>query len=168
MANLSLRVVSDIRKIEVNDNGDCIEVNFSDIKLMDKLDMFINKLNKIKDFGISISSEASELNIDSILDESIPVEERKLLAEQSIAELRTGNRAELVEMVVGIKEDFNALFGKDAVNKVFGNGGDITPSLAKYYDFLNIFIPVVKDVIVGNRKTSKVASKITPKKGGRR
>lgn len=168
--NLSLRVDSDIRKIDVNDNGDCIEVNMSDIKLMEKIETFVSKLGSVKDFALNIGKEIGDVTVDvsELEDESIPIEDRQLKADAVIKELRSGARQELLDSIVALKCDFDTVFGVRAADKVFGNGSDITPNVAMYYNFLNKFIPVVSSIVKANSKSASMKSRTVPKRGGKR
>lgn len=170
MGNMSLRVSSDIRKIDVNDNGDYIEVNLSDVKFMDKIEGFISKLNSVKDFALSVASTEGDVSVtvEELEDESVSIEERKIKADKLAEELRTDKRVELLKRVDTLKVEFDAVFGAKAADKVFGNGLDITPNVAMYFNFLNLFIPLVSKMIKERKHTTSAVSKTTPKKGGRR
>lgn len=170
MGNLSLRVSSDIRKIDVNDNGDYIEVNLSDIKFMEKIEGFVSKLNSVKDFALSVVSTEGDVSVtvEELEDESVSLDERKLKADKLIEELKTDKRVELINKVEGLKADFDSVFGVKAADKVFGNGLDVTPNVAMYFEFLNLFIPLISKMVKERRRTTTSVSKITPKKGGKR
>lgn len=170
MGNMSLRVSSDIRKIDVNDNGDYIEVNLSDVKFMDKIEGFISKLNSVKDFALSVASTEGDVSVtvEELEDESVSLEDRKVKADKLIEELRTDKRVELLKRVDTLKVEFDAVFGAKAADKVFGNGLDVTPNVAMYFNFLNLLIPLVSKMIKERKHTTSATSRTTPKKGGKR
>lgn len=127
-----------IKRIEVNDNGEYIELNFNDrsfparfYELAKKFDEYKNEFEKRY---ADIEKEADE--VDEL---GLSVKLRK--------------KYELdLEIHEKIKDEVDKLFGADTCRKVFG---DITPNLECYVDLFTQLTPFIEEYAKKQAESAK-------------
>ncbi len=109
----------DVKKIEVNDQGECITLNLGDFSFLSRL------LSLIQEFGASaekISSKVTELSGTH---------------PEQLAELADLN----LSACNSIKQRVDDVLGPDTCKKVFG---DCTPGIPDFTDFFSQLMEIVK------------------------
>ena len=119
----SLRVNNGVKRIEVNDQGECIEISANDANFYDRFAEMLRWLNAEEDKISAFEKEqaekyGSENTTDRLLDE---VKRVTTLYKEC---------AERIDMI----------FGKDTCRKVFGN---IVPDEILIGDFLDQITPII-------------------------
>lgn len=119
-----IRVNTSVKKIEVNDNGDYITLNFSDNSLPDR---FFAMLERVQKLAEDAKSREADIRAQS--------------------EGNGGNRArELAALYCGLHEgimaETDALLGENTCQKVFGN---IVPGIELFDEFFAQLIPFFED-----------------------
>ena len=119
----SLRVNNGIKRIEVNDQGECIEISANDANFYDRFAEMLRWLNAEEDKISAFEKEqaekyGSENTTDRLLDE---IKRVTTLYKEC---------AERIDMI----------FGKDTCRKVFGN---IVPDEILIGDFLDQITPII-------------------------
>lgn len=129
-----IRVSTSIKKIEVNDNGDYITLNFSDNSLPDR---FYTMLDNIKRRGDDVQGQANEL-------------EEKYSNDKTALER---NQAALYRQFhEDIMAEVDALFGADTCRKVFG---DIVPGIELFDDLFTQLMPFFEEY--GKERAAKLS-----------
>lgn len=119
-----IRVNTGAKKIEVNDNGDYIVLNFSDHSFPSR---FFAMVDKVK----TMAAEA-EPKEKSIRDNNEPGSEELIRA---LCELDN-------ELHTAISSEVDTLFGSGTCKKVFG---DIVPGIELYDDFFQQLMPYFEE-----------------------
>lgn len=119
-----IRVSTSVKKIEVNDNGDCIELNFSDSTLQERFFCMLR--------GITTRANEAERKAEEIEKE---LGDNKF----SIAEKQSVLYRQLNE---GIMNEVDDMFGADTCKHVFG---DIVPSTEFFFDFFGQLMPFFEE-----------------------
>lgn len=119
-----IRVNASIRKIEVNDNGDYITLNFSD-------QSFPQRFFAMTDLLQAKADEAKKRAEE--IESSYPPD--------SLDRVRAGLALEK-EVYDVMVEEIDSLFGPDTCRKVFG---DIVPGIELFEDFFNQLIPYFQE-----------------------
>lgn len=119
----SLRVNNGVKRIEVNDQGECIEISANDANFYDRFAEMLRWLNAEEDKISAFEKEqaekyGSENTTDRLLDE---IKRVTTLYKEC---------AERIDMI----------FGKDTCRKVFGN---IVPDEILIGDFLDQITPII-------------------------
>lgn len=172
MANVKLRVNTDVVKVNVNDNGDTIDIRLSDLDFMNKINDFTQFLNKKKQELVTYSEENAEAikgideSVAELMDESVPLKEREKKASALLEDMEKTSKGEVSRIHKEVAEEFDATFGANACAKVFGNGEATVPKVNLYYDFLNAFIPIVTKEL--KKRRAKASKSVAPKRGGRK
>ena len=142
MGTASIRVRSGIKRIEVNDDGEYIEINFGDARFMGNLFNMLNDAQaKVKE------AEAKEAEIREQFKDDTDAQTRELL------EL---NQEVLLYMVTG----FDSVLGAGTCNKVFG---DIIPTVYLFQDFMDQLLPILEE---GQREQEQRQMKYSPNRRG--
>lgn len=118
-----IRVGSAVKRIEVNDAGDYIEINFDDQSFLTRLYDMLDR----------VDSRMKELAVE----------------EQKIRDEHAGDEAGATRALVHFNEDslrylaseFDDVFGEGTCRKVFG---DIVPSVLMFYDFMSQLQPYLE------------------------
>lgn len=119
-----IRVNTGAKKIEVNDNGDYIVLNFSDSSFVDR---FFAMYDRIKNRA----------------DEAVPQAEEIDAKYQASSEEHTRAAAALYRKLhEDIMEDVDGFFGPGTCKKVFG---DIVPGIELYDEFFRQLMPYFKE-----------------------
>lgn len=119
-----IRIKTSVRKIPVNDNGDCIELNFSDVSLPDKFfTMTENFQRRVED------AEAQS-------------QEMKEKYEKDSYALVRNQMALYRQFYEGIMDEINAVFGPDTCRNVFG---DIVPGIELIDEFIRVMTPYFEE-----------------------
>lgn len=119
-----IRVNTSIKKIEVNDNGDYITLNFSDQNFPQRFFAMMDLLQAKADEAKKRAEE---------IESAYPAD--------SLERIRAGLSLEKEVYGVMVKEIDN-LFGPDTCRKVFG---DITPGIEMFEDFFNQLTPYFRE-----------------------
>lgn len=129
-----IRVSTSVKKIEVNDNGDYITLNFSDNSLPDR---FYTMLENIQRRGDDVQGQANE------------IEEKYSSDKTALAK----NQATLYRQFhEDIMAEVDALFGPDTCHKVFG---DIVPGIELFDDFFTQLMPFFEEY--GKERAAKLS-----------
>ena len=141
MGNASIRVNTGAKKIEVNDDGEYIVLNFADqdfpVKFAKLVEYFETESPKL----IEKAKEINELDVTE--------------AERVVAEAEFN-----LSFHLDMKRRIDALFGSDTCRKVFG---DITPAFYLYGEFFEQIAPFFTEYAAQRDKLLK--SKYAPKTG---
>lgn len=119
-----IRVITSVKKIEVNDNGEYIELNFSDNSFPDR---FYSMLENVQSRANDLQDQAAEL------EEKYGSDKFALEAQQA-ALYRHVHEDIMVEV--------DALFGPETCKKVFG---DIVPGIELFDDFFTQLTPYFEE-----------------------
>ncbi len=117
-----IRIQRNIRRIEVNDNGECIVLDFDDLNLPYR---FYGMLKKLETDRVKFSKRFSE-------------------------SLKGKTAAECSDEFVAAERELNIYF-RDAIDEVFGEGtcrkvyGDILPSLEMHLQFFDALRPYFEE-----------------------
>ncbi len=131
--------------IEVNDAGECIEINVSDKRLTQKLAGLVKRLKTVVIEATEKQKQLAELDPKSAgVDSVISIIEY----EASISQ--------------GIIADLDDVFGVGTCRKVFGDG--VIPSLDDVQDFLNQLTPFIARAVQERRKA--IGAKYAPSRRG--
>lgn len=145
---MKLRVDNGIRRINVNDDGEYIELNVNDAGLMarfaEAMDNLDAKLPELEIFDNEI-----ERKYKGVTD---PKEKVKAYAEVS------KKQAEVYQYCV---DDLDKVFGKDTCRKVFGEG--VLPDDVAILDFLDKMKPFL--ISLQKERAEKVKSKYMRRMG---
>ena len=119
-----IRVNTGAKKIEVNDDGDCIVLNFSDSSFVDRFFAMYDRIRKRADEAVPQAKE-----IDAQYQAG------------SEDHIRAGAALyrNLHEDIAG---EIDGFFGPDTCKKVFG---DIVPGIEHYDDFFQQLMPYFKE-----------------------
>ncbi|AWY06827.1 MAG: tail assembly chaperone protein [Caudoviricetes sp.] len=119
-----IRVNTGAKRIEVNDNGDCIVLNFADSSFVDRFFAMYDRIRRRAD-------------------EAVPQAEEIDAQHQAGSEDHIRAAAALYRKLhEDIAEDIDGFFGPDTCKKVFG---DIVPSIELYDDFFQQLMPYFKE-----------------------
>lgn len=118
----SIRVSHDIKKIQVNDNGDYIEINFSDQSFASRFFEMENQLNSAYD---EVQNKCKEIE-----SRSQGQDQYDFIKELTII---------TTELHESHKKKIDELFGEDTCRKVFG---DILPDELMYIQFFELLAPI--------------------------
>ena len=129
-----IRVSASVKKIEVNDNGDYITLNFSDNSLPDR---FYTMLDNIQRRGDDVQGQANEL-------------EEKFSSDKTV--LARNQAALYRQFHEDIMAEVDALFGPDTCRKVFG---DIVPGIELFDDFFTQLMPFFEEY--GKERAAKLS-----------
>lgn len=139
----SIRVSSRIKKIEVNDDGEYIKLNFGDKSFPMR---YFQMVENVKSFNAKAADEAKEL--DAKFSDDVGSDAYKLAVQQFECKLYEN-----------VKHEIDALFGRDACRKVFG---DILPDMDCYMEFLEKMKPFFEEYAAArNSVTSKYSAERT-------
>lgn len=136
----SIRVSSNIKKIEVNDNGDYITLNFNDRSFPSK---FYSLMDQFESKKIEVESKLTE--ISSITDETEKTKEMLHLD---------------MEIHKWLSKEVDNIFGEDTCKKVFGN---VIPNIFLYVDFFDQITPFFVEYVNFQKQLS---SKYSPRRDG--
>lgn len=117
---------SGLKRIEVNENGDCITFDARDQGFMDRI------MNLMKEF-YSKKAEYDE-KIEKIQEMPGDTEEQQIARASAALEFNS-------DVCGWMKEQINAVFQDDVSGKVFGN---ITPTGEAWAEFLYQLTPIVQ------------------------
>lgn len=117
---MGIRVNTSAVKIDVNEDGEYITLNFGDHEFVNK---FYGLQDKVQAMSAQMSAEEAEAREKH---KDNPLEQSKAVADISL------------KFHKQIKEDIDAIFGKDTCRKVFG---DIVPWIDLYIDFFDQLTP---------------------------
>lgn len=137
-----IRVGTGVKRIEVNDAGEYIELNFADQALPGR---FYHMLDKCQQIAAQADADAQAIHEKYA---GSPTEEQRALLEYN----ETIHRAMMTEL--------DAVFGKDTCRKVFG---DIIPGLDLIADFLEQLQPFMEQGMA--ERTAKMQKYSAPKTG---
>lgn len=129
-----IRVNTSVKRIEVNDNGDYIELNFSDNSFPDR---FFNMLENVQKRQEEIQAQDREIR------EKFGADEYAVLQHES---------ALFRQMHEDIMKEVDGLFGADTCRKVFG---DIVPGIELFDDFFTQLIPYFEEY--GKERVAKLS-----------
>lgn len=129
-----IRVSTSVKRIEVNDNGDCIELNFSDNSFPDR---FFNMLENVQKRQEDIQAQDREIKEKFGADEYAVLQHEAALFRQ---------------MHESIMKEVDELFGADTCRKVFG---DIVPGIELFDDFFHQLIPYFEEY--GKERAAKLS-----------
>lgn len=118
-----IRVNTGEKKIEVNDNGDFITINFSD---HDFLARFFSMLDRVEALAKDAEPKEAEIRANLLDDNTSLI--RALSALDN-------------EIHRAIMAEVDGLFGPDTCKKIFG---DIVPGIELYDDFFNQLQPYIQ------------------------
>ena len=133
----SLRVNNNIKKIEVNDKGECIEISLNNAKFFDEFGELVNWLNE-KQKDLDEMTEPAEDDIDGIA---------------KVMSMRTSMLKELATRL-------DKMFGAGACKKIFG---DIIPDEVLVADFLEQITPFIEQL--ARERNEKLTSKYNRNRG---
>lgn len=129
-----IRVNTSVKKIEVNDNGDYIELNFSDNSFPDR---FYGMLDNIQSRANDVEEQAAELT-------------KKYGADKdAFARNQAALYRHFHEDIMG---EVDTLFGPDTCRKVFG---DIVPGIELFDDFFTQLTPFFEEY--GKERAAKLS-----------
>lgn len=129
----SLRVDQGIRRIEVNDDGECIEVSLNDPTFFERFASFIGWLEKEQKEFEEWSGRFRETYQDLVIEDL----EGKHINASALEELA----AKKVELCRNICGRLDVLFGEDCCRKVFGS---ILPDENSIADFIEQITPILQ------------------------
>ena len=138
----SIRVDTGVKYIEVNDEGECIALNFADQSFGTR---FFNLIDDFQAKEAEFRIEAEEIDHDHTLSE-MDRTRREVELNQKIHEY--------------FKAQIDTLFGQDTCRKVFG---DIVPAIDLYADFFEKIKPYM---IKYGKERAKKASKYSAARRG--
>lgn len=119
-----IRVSTSVKKIEVNDNGDYITLNFSDNSFPDR---FYGMLENIQNRANDVEAQATEL------------EEKYGSDKAALARNQAALYRRFHEDIMG---EVDTLFGRGTCKKVFG---DIVPGIELFEDFFTQLVPYFEE-----------------------
>lgn len=132
-----IRIQRNVKRIEVNDNGEFITLDFDDLNLPYK---FYGMLKKLETDRVEFAERFSE-------------------------SLKGKSNAECLDEFIAAERDLNIYF-RDAVDEVFGEGtcrkvyGDILPSLEIHMQFFDALRPFFEEELKRRRqKMDKYSAK---------
>lgn len=137
-----IRVSSAVKTIEVNDNGGCITLNFSDNSLPDR---FFSMLEHVQERAEQVRPKEKEIR-----EQFAENDERRVRALAALYR----------ELHEGIMLEVDALLGPDTCKKVFG---DIVPGIELFDDFFCQLIPYFEEY---SRERAEKLSKYSPDRTG--
>lgn len=117
-----IRVGTSVKKIEVNDNGEFITLNFSDNSFPDR---FFSMLDHIQKRAEDVRTQEDEI--------------REQFGEDGSARAAAALYRQFHEDIMG---EVDGLFGPDTCRKVFG---DIVPGIELFDDFFTQLIPYFEE-----------------------
>lgn len=119
-----IRIARNVRRIEVNDDGEYIELDFNDQSLPHRFLAVFNDIGaKKREFDKRIATD-SDINLVSTVELEY-------------------------EVNIYFKSKIDELFGKDTCRKVYG---DILPSIEMHIDFLSQLIPYFEEYAASRRE----------------
>lgn len=119
-----IRVNTGVKRIEVNDNGDYITLNFWDASFADR---FFEMVDRVQEKTNAAASKAKEIE-ESTEDGS----EARIRAEAKLFR----------EVHQDVSAEVDGFFGPDTCKKVFG---DIVPGIDLYEDFFQQLMPYFEE-----------------------
>lgn len=138
-ATHSIRVQqADKLKIEVNDDGDFIEISVGDKSLQKRLAGFVQKMKELQKEAVAKEQEIKKITAENYSEDEV------------IALLQYD--AELSETLA---QEIDKVFGVGTSDKVFGVG--TLPTLDSVSDFLNQLLPIIQEAMA--RRKEKINSK---------
>ncbi len=138
----SIRVNTGAKRIQVNDDGDCIVLNFADQSLPSRYFTLLEDLNTKRDAYIEKAKEIDAAKADEM--------------ERFIAYAALN-----LEIHQYMREQVDGLFGADTCKKVFG---DIVPSIDLYEDFFTQLSPYFEKYAL--ERKAKLQEKYNPERTG--
>lgn len=129
-----IRVSTSVKKIEVNDNGEYIELNFSDNSFPDR---FYGMLDNIQKRANDVEAQAAELT------------EKYGANKDALSRNQAALYRHFHEDIMG---EVDALFGHDTCRKVFG---DIVPGIELFDDFFTQLTPFFEEY--GKERAAKMS-----------
>ena len=142
----SIRVDTGIKKIEVNDEGETISLNFSDQSFPARYFAMIDEFETQQEI---FQKEAEMLDQE--------YEEKQLSDHERFRKVADFN----LKVHEFFKDRVDGLFGDGTCRKVFG---DIVPSMDLYVDFISQLAPYFEKY--GNESQKKLMQKYIPKRRG--
>lgn len=130
----SLRIDNGLKKIEVNDEGECIEFSISDDKFLTSFWAFGEWLEEQEKAIKELQEKNKEVDADS------KQESRKAVGD--VIALRSKINKESCERI-------DSIFGADASRKLFGS---VIPDLSKVVEFLDKITPFVEKYAKEHKK----------------
>lgn len=142
----SIRVDTGVKKIEVNDEGETISLNFADQSFPARYFAMVDEFEACQP---EFQKEAEKLD--------------QAFQEKQISdyEYSRGAASLSLKMHTFFKERVDGLFGADTCRKVFG---DIVPSVDQYCDFMAQLAPYFEKY--GKERQKKLMQKYSPKRKG--
>lgn len=119
-----IRVSTSVKKIDVNDNGDYIELNFSDSTLQER---FFGMFRSITNRANEADKKAEEIEKE-FGDDKFSIAEKQSVLYRQLNE--------------GIMNEIDDMFGADTCKHIFG---DIIPSTEFFFDFFGQLIPFFEE-----------------------
>ena len=142
----SIRVHTGAKRIEVNDEGEYITLNFADQSFVPR---FFAMLDHFAARQTEYETRGAEIDNDTSLE---PMERSKKVFQL------------LLDLHLELKEQVDNLFGPDTCKKVFG---DIVPSLELYSQFFDLISPYFSEY--AKERNAMITKKYSPqRKGGAR
>lgn len=133
-ATHSIRVSrADKLKIEVNDDGEYIEISVGDKSLQKRLADFVQKMRELQNDAVAKEQEIKKITAENYNEDDV------------IALLQYD--AKLSETLA---QEIDKVFGVGTSDKVFGVGA--LPTLDSVTDFLNQLLPIVQEAIARRKK----------------
>ncbi|HIW14913.1 MAG TPA: hypothetical protein H9691_05665 [Firmicutes bacterium] len=142
----SIRVDTGVKKIEVNDEGETISLNFADQSFPARYFAMVDEFQAQQDV---FRQEAEQLDRER---------EEKKLSEYDHSRKVAAFNLKIHEF---FKDRVDGLFGEGTCRKVFG---DIVPSLDLYVDFINQLAPYFEKY--SKERQKKLMQKYNPKRKG--
>lgn len=129
-----IRVSTSVKKIDVNDNGEYIELNFSDSSFPDR---FFSMMENIQRRGEDAQAQAAEIDEKCGGDKDANM--------RAIAALYR-------QVHTDIMHEVDAFFGPETCRKVFGN---IVPGFELFNEFFDQLIPYFEEY--GRERAAKLS-----------
>lgn len=142
----SIRVDTGVKKIEVNDEGETISLNFADQSFPAR---YFAMVDEFKARQEAFEKEAAALD--------------RAYEEQQLSEYERSRQVAVFSLKVHefFKDRVDGLFGEGTCRKVFG---DIVPSVDLYVDFINQLAPYFEKY--SKERQKKLMQKYNPKRKG--
>ena len=130
---LEIKVESSLKKIKCNDYDDFIVIDVSDKRTFEK---FSNLLNRCTEISDNFQKEMSNKNIIETDDEDLKIKQTLEVCQTDIKYIN--------ELIT----EFDGVFGKDSVYKVFRenyeNDPEYIPDESQLVDYLEALIPIME------------------------
>lgn len=150
-----IRVDNGIRRIEVNDNGDYIEISANDPKLFERFGAMLKWLEQqqddIRKFSDDLDEKYKNVKESDVIESSdSPVFQKRMEVVHRLAKLYEDTGAQL-----------DAIFGSHTCDKVFG--ANVTPDETMVSDFLDQLTPIMQKI--ADERGEKIRLKYSRNRG---